>query len=268
MKREHYISNQKLTNFKLIQMFYNTDIPLSKKDSNDIFAKYIDYQVKEEVDASPEFKFDMVESQEENDSYQFYLFNQDESLFSTDNYEFDSSAKLATTEQEKDLHDEMQSPSITREPSSPSSSAGSYIQVKFNGQNPNMDDFLFKIQEEIEMKGINEMVCEALDIKNEDDMLFNTASEIIKVKKRKTKGQIKQLEEEFAKNDDWDKEFMNKLALKLGLEAAQVYKWHWDQISKKLGKAPKRTVKAQKALKDGKRKKTTSTRKAKRTKRV
>ena len=247
-------------------MFYNTEIPLSKNNSNDIFAKYVDYGIKEEVE-TPHYKFEMEDSHYENDSYEYFLFNQDESLFSSENIGFDTSEKLTSTEPQNSIHEEMQVPACTREDSSPSTSSKGYIQVNFNGKNPNMDDFLFKIQEEIEIKGINEMVCEALDIKNDNDMLFNTTSEIIKVKKRKTKKQIRQLEEEFAKDDDWTKEFMNRLAEKLDLDPAQVYKWHWDQISKKLGKAPKRTVKAQKALKDGKRKKATSSRRAKRSKR-
>lgn len=121
----------------------------------------------------------------------------------------------------------------------------SHIQVDFDGENPNMDDFIFKIREEISFKGVNDVVCEALDIKNNDEFSLEPV-ELIKVKKRKTKEQIKQLEIEFAKNDDWTKDFMNKIAQKLNLEPSQVYKWHWDQISKKLGKAPKRKAKLQK----------------------
>jgi hypothetical protein len=121
------------------------------------------------------------------------------------------------------------------------------LQVDFNNGSPDMDDFLFKIKEEIIFKGISEVICDALDIKDEQELQFE-ASDFIKIKKRKSKEQIVQLEQEFAITDDWDKDSMNFIAAKLNLDPAQVYKWHWDQISKKLGKAPKRKAKLQKAL--------------------
>lgn len=126
------------------------------------------------------------------------------------------------------------------------SSEHTHIQVSFDGTNPNMDDFQYKVREEITFRGLNEIICEALEIKNEEDF-FLDSPQLIRVKKRKSKEQLKALEVEFAKNDDWSKEFMNELAKKLKLDASQVYKWHWDQISKKLGKAPKRTAKKEKA---------------------
>lgn len=126
------------------------------------------------------------------------------------------------------------------------SSEQSHIQVSFDAGKPNMDEFQYKVREEITFRGINEIICEALEIKNEEDF-FLDSPQLIRVKKRKSKEQLKALEAEFVVNDDWSKEFMNELAKKLKLDASQVYKWHWDQISKKLGKAPKRTAKKEKA---------------------
>lgn len=120
----------------------------------------------------------------------------------------------------------------------------SHMIVPFKGSNPNMDAFLDQIREEINSKGVNEVICEALEIKNEEEM-FLESPQIIRVKKRKSKEQIIALEEEFSKTQDWTKEFMNILAEKLQLDPAQVYKWHWDQICKKIGKTPKRVVKQQ-----------------------
>lgn len=123
-------------------------------------------------------------------------------------------------------------------------STKSYMVVPFKNNNPNMDVFLDQIREEINSKGVNEVICEALEIKNEEEM-FLESPQIIRVKKRKTKEQINALELEFSKTQDWTKEFMNLLAEKLQLDPAQVYKWHWDQICKKIGKTPKRVVKQQ-----------------------
>lgn len=124
------------------------------------------------------------------------------------------------------------------------SSSRSYMIVPFKGKNPNMDAFLDQVKEEINIKGVNEVICEALEIKNEEEM-FLESPQIIRVKKRKSKEQILALEEEFSKTQEWTKEFMNELAEKLKLDPAQVYKWHWDQICKKIGKTPKRKVRQQ-----------------------
>lgn len=120
-----------------------------------------------------------------------------------------------------------------------------HLKVSFDGENPDMTDFLSKIRSEISCKGVNNIICEALEITEDSDLLVDSP-QLIRVKKRKSKEQIKALEAEFAKNNDWTKEFMNELAAELKLDPAQVYKWHWDQISKKLGSTPKRKVKEQK----------------------
>lgn len=125
-------------------------------------------------------------------------------------------------------------------------STKSYMVVPFKGNNPNMDVFLDQIREEINNKGVNEVVCEALEIKNEEET-FLESPQIIRIKKRKSKEQIRALEEEFSITQEWTKEFMNSLAEKLKLVPSQVYKWHWDQICKKIGKTPKKVVKQQKA---------------------
>ena len=61
-----------------------------------------------------------------------------------------------------------------------------------------------------------------------------TAEErIIRRRKRKSMEQLKQLSEEYKKNPNWNKDIMAKVARKLGLSEAQVYKWGWDQKKKK-----------------------------------
>jgi hypothetical protein len=49
---------------------------------------------------------------------------------------------------------------------------------------------------------------------------------------KKNRDQVKVLENEYEKNPNWTKEFMNQLAEKVGLRESQVYKWHWDQRKK------------------------------------
>lgn len=51
-------------------------------------------------------------------------------------------------------------------------------------------------------------------------------------RKRKNKGQIKKLEEEFAKNPHWTNEDVDKISRDLKLDRSQVYKWNWDQKKK------------------------------------
>jgi len=121
----------------------------------------------------------------------------------------------------------------------------SFMMVPFVGETPDMSEFEKLIQLDMNSRGANQMVCDALEIKEEDD-LYNVKPQLIKVKKRKSKEQLKALADEFAKNNDWSKEFMNEFAAKIKLDAAQVYKWHWDQICKKLGKNPKKQEKARK----------------------
>lgn len=101
--------------------------------------------------------------------------------------------------------------------------------VPFNGETPNMQEFERLIQVDMNLKGANQMVCDALDLFNDDQEKTEKES-LIKVKKRKSKEQLKQLEDEFALGREWTKEFMNEFAEKINLVPAQVYKWHWDQI--------------------------------------
>lgn len=54
----------------------------------------------------------------------------------------------------------------------------------------------------------------------------------INKRKRKTKNQIELLDAEYQKNSDWDKQFMQALAVKLNMSPAAIYKWHWDQNHK------------------------------------
>ncbi len=45
----------------------------------------------------------------------------------------------------------------------------------------------------------------------------------------KNSDQVGILENEFAKDSDWSKEKMAKLAKFLNLKESQVYKWNWDR---------------------------------------
>lgn len=117
------------------------------------------------------------------------------------------------------------------------------LTVPFNGELPDMKQFERLIQMEIMSKGANQVVCDALELK-EDSESDNDQAQLIQVKKRKSKEQLIALEQEFQKNNDWTKEFMNQFAEKIQLDPAQVYKWHWDQICKKLGRNPKKQEKA------------------------
>lgn len=45
----------------------------------------------------------------------------------------------------------------------------------------------------------------------------------------KSLDQVKILENEFAKDTQWSKELMKKLATYLNLKESQVYKWNWDR---------------------------------------
>jgi len=47
-------------------------------------------------------------------------------------------------------------------------------------------------------------------------------------RRRKNKEQIKVLQNEYTKNQNWTRAFMKELAKTTGLKASQVYKWNWD----------------------------------------
>lgn len=51
-------------------------------------------------------------------------------------------------------------------------------------------------------------------------------------KRRKSKAQVKMLENELEANPHWTNEDMVKIAKKTGLTKSQVYKWNWDQKKK------------------------------------
>lgn len=219
----------------------DNQIELLKHNSNDFIDMcnddYLMNDVKQEYEAS------IVSSDEPRSFEEFFLYEDNESILYEQVHEVMTPTKeQSESNEEKNVKDE----------------ASTHLQVDFVNGTPDMNDFLFKIREEIIFKGISEVICDALDIKDEQEIQFE-ASDFIKIKKRKTKEQIKQLEEEFSITDDWDKEFMNQIANKLNLDPAQVYKWHWDQISKKLGKAPKRKAKLQKAKECGMKRKRKTT---------
>jgi len=143
--------------------------------------------------------------------------------------EFLQSAEVVPTKDESAHTKEHASNMNFEECKSEALTARSHMIVPFDVSNPDMDAFLNMVKEEINYRGVNEVICEALEIRNEDENFLETP-QIIRVKKRKSKEQIFALEEEFAKGEEWTKDFMNSVAVKLGLDPAQVYKWHWDQI--------------------------------------
>jgi hypothetical protein len=51
-------------------------------------------------------------------------------------------------------------------------------------------------------------------------------------RKRKTKGQVKKLEDEFSKNPHWTNDDVDKISRDIKLDRSQVYKWNWDQKKK------------------------------------
>jgi len=57
----------------------------------------------------------------------------------------------------------------------------------------------------------------------------------IKKRQRKNKDQLKQLEQEYMKCPNWNRDYIKKVAQKLSLRECQVYKWHWDQKKKEQG---------------------------------
>ena len=53
-------------------------------------------------------------------------------------------------------------------------------------------------------------------------------------RRRKNKHQVKFLQIEYSKNQNWSREYMKDLAKKIGLKPSQVYKWNWDQKKKEV----------------------------------
>eukprot|EP00347_Sterkiella_histriomuscorum_P001796 403370646 len=53
-------------------------------------------------------------------------------------------------------------------------------------------------------------------------------------KRRKNKDQVKILQNEYSKQNNWTRPFMNDLAKRTGLKRSQVYKWNWDQKKKEI----------------------------------
>jgi hypothetical protein len=70
----------------------------------------------------------------------------------------------------------------------------------------------------------------------------------INKRKRKTKKQKELLENEYRKNPDWSKSFMQGLADQLGMSLSSIYKWHWDQRNKVDGDSTTNSSKSRKTL--------------------
>ena len=62
----------------------------------------------------------------------------------------------------------------------------------------------------------------------------DTNSKEVKRRQRKNMDQVKILENEFAKRQNWSRSFVKWISKHVGLRECQVYKWHWDQMKKYL----------------------------------
>ena len=56
--------------------------------------------------------------------------------------------------------------------------------------------------------------------------------DLIRKRNRKSKEQIKILENEYLREQNWSKAHMKNLSKKIGLSFGQIYKWNWDQRKK------------------------------------
>jgi hypothetical protein len=224
MKKMCLIYLEKVSILK-INMTYLNQFNL---ENNDDFSSEYDYFNEAKYTSEP------IAKQEVEEQYQdFFLYcdinsNNDSLFIAEDNSTKDKPCLSVASEPKTDTNE----------------SVKQYMMVPFLGEAPDMDQFERLIQQDMGQRGASQMVNDALEISNDEDSHNDSSHQLIKVKKRKTKGQLKQLEDEFAKNNDWSKEFMNEFAELIKLDPAQVYKWHWDQICKKLGKNPKKKEKA------------------------
>ncbi|CDW74915.1 UNKNOWN [Stylonychia lemnae] len=80
----------------------------------------------------------------------------------------------------------------------------------------------------LDFEDLNECVA-ALLKKSKDE---NGSGRDIKRRQRKNKDQIKLLENEYKKTQNWTRDYIKKISARLGLRECQVYKWHWDQRKK------------------------------------
>ena len=56
--------------------------------------------------------------------------------------------------------------------------------------------------------------------------------DLIRKRSRKSKDQMKVLETEYMREQNWTKAHMKSLSKKIGLSFGQIYKWNWDQRKK------------------------------------
>ena len=87
-----------------------------------------------------------------------------------------------------------------------------------------MQALLLQVQQQHDL---NQAVVELLE-----KPLSDEENREIKRRQRKGKEQLALLEEEYKKNSQWNRAYMQQLAKKLGFSFSQVYKWHWDQRQK------------------------------------
>ena len=77
---------------------------------------------------------------------------------------------------------------------------------------------------ELSFDNLNDQVASLLK-KTKGDLDNNKD---IKRRYRKTPEQVKMMEVEYAKNPNWSRDYIKRLAKQVGLREGQVYKWHWD----------------------------------------
>lgn len=112
------------------------------------------------------------------------------------------------------------------------------------------------IVEECANKDLNQVVDKLLTstavdyLKDQGIEVDDQTAQMLSVnkRKRKTKSQIQFLEAEYAKNSEWTKEYMKKLAEGMNISPSSIYKWHWDQKNKRDAKPARVTKKTRKGV--------------------
>ena len=95
-----------------------------------------------------------------------------------------------------------------------------------------INNLALEIKNRINSGAICELVEEVIDIQAcaETDFRDNL---IIQTKQKKSTIQKDLLENKLKENVTWTTEYMNIIAIELGLKTRQVYKWYWDRTKKR-----------------------------------
>lgn len=102
---------------------------------------------------------------------------------------------------------------------------------EFVETDPLISKLCLEVREKIYNNEIACIIDEAIECQFDNQFKIDFQP-LIQIKNKKTSSQKVFLEKALVQNPEWTKEFMNKLAVDLGLKARQVYKWHWDKTKK------------------------------------